>query len=246
MHPSHSPELTASSTSSSYVSTLSLSSSAPQIAFASIPEDRVVVAESSLHSSASWEGALPSPAQGKLPFPAGRWTATKTTPTALASRRGPESKRIDPLDLRRRASQPDLAPSPPQPSHPRSAAAHKDGAALDTFHLRFNRCDAEGLPGLRRLRGNFPIVITEDDEEGGAGEDKQADVDGGGGGADASSPSSSPPRSPQSPYEMLRDFAGASSWWHHPHYCPSSGLMRSLSCHPPPPPAARRDALLGS
>jgi hypothetical protein len=157
----------------------------------------------------------------------------------LASRKGPESKRLDPLDLRCRASQPALAPSPPQPSHPRPAAAHADGAALDTFHLRFNRCDAEGLPCLRRLRGNFPIVITEDDEnEGGADENKQADAEGGGADACSASPPSSPPGPPQSPYEMLRDFAGASSWWHHPHYCPSSGLMRSLSCHPPPPPPA--------
>jgi hypothetical protein len=147
-------------------------------------------------------------------------------------------------------------------THEMVVGAATEMTAIDTFHLRFNRCDSSELPNLRRLRGNHPIIITEDDDDDDS--DRQPNAEGDhppGGkmlcltGADASNaspPTSSPPSSSKHesrrPYDLLRDFAGASSWWHYSHYCPSSELMRTttsimVSCSRPFNPAASTPAL---
>jgi hypothetical protein len=84
---------------------------------------------------------------------------------------------------------------------------------IDTFHVGLNQCDAEALPKLRRLRESNPIVITEDDDDD----------------ADGSANANAKAAAGVLPYRALQVFPGASHWWYHPYYYPTSALMRGQS-----------------
>jgi hypothetical protein len=99
---------------------------------------------------------------------------------------------------------------------PPSRSVSSSSFDIDTFHVGLNQCDAEALPKLRRLRESNPIVITEDDDDHDIVVDGQAN-------ANAKAAAG------MLPYRALQVFPGASHWWYHPYYYPTSALMRGQS-----------------
>jgi hypothetical protein len=207
-----------SSTSSTLLLGRSLSSSYHSSSMIeTIPEDHEVFSSSSSHSHAVGHSSKRSTALPALShrqrMDALDLSSSTSHPFVKGSGKGSNANVIQPssshsnLSMTRRFHNSTAVP----PCRSVSSSSCFD---IDTFHVGLNQCDAEALPKLRRLRESNPIVITEIDDE-----DDDLDEH-----ANAKSAAAG-----VLPYRALQVFPGASHWWYHPYYYPTSALMRGQS-----------------
>jgi hypothetical protein len=190
------------------------SSSAHGVMIESIPEDHEVFSSSSTHSvgrSSKRSAALPAQSHRQR-MDALDLSSSTSRPFVKGSGKGSRTTFIHSGSSRSNLSMTGRFHSAAAPPGRSISSSSFD---IDTFHVGLNQCDAEALPKLRRLRESNPIVITEIDDN--------DDIVDGPANAKAAAAAG------MLPYRALQVFPGASHWWYHPYYYPTSALMRGQS-----------------